>query len=301
MAKVIVTGANGQVGRELQVLAGHFPEFQFHFTSRFNLDITDEQAVQHFFNQHPADYCINAAAYTAVDRAEEEPEAAERTNALAPRYLAEACAQQNIPMLHFSTDYVYHNDVNRPLLESDETCPAGVYARTKLAGEQAALEAHSKTMILRTSWVYSVFGHNFVKTMLRLGRERDRLTVVYDQIGSPTHARSLARAAIAILQQYEQGAVPREQQHGIYNYSNEGVCSWYDFALAIFEMSGIDCEVAPILSKDFPTPAARPSYSVMDKSKFKAAFGLNIPHWRDDLKAMMTTLRSHEAAASSRE
>jgi len=287
MAKVIVCGANGQLGRELQVLASHYPEFQFLFTSRTNLDITDEQAVAHFFNQHPADYCINAAAYTAVDKAEEETAAAERANSLAPQLLAEACAQQDIPLLHFSTDYVYHNQLNRPLIETDPTEPKGVYGRTKLAGDQAALEAHNKTMVLRTSWVYSAFGNNFVKTMLRLGQERPQLRVVFDQIGTPTYARSLAKASLGILQQYEQGAVPPSQQQGVYHYSNEGACSWYDFAVAALAMQGIECPIEPIESKDFPTAAPRPFYSLLNKAKFKAAFGLAIPHWQDDLAQML--------------
>lgn len=293
MAKIVVTGANGQVGRELQVLADHYPEFQFHFTNQINLDVTDEQAVTRFFNEYPADYCINAAAYTAVDRAEEEAAAAEKVNAQAPQYLAQACAQLDIPLLHYSTDYVYHNGQNRPLLETDDTNPQSVYARTKLAGDQAALEAHRKVIVLRTSWVYSTFGHNFVKTMTRLGRERSKLRVVYDQIGSPTYARSLARASLGILQQFEQEAVPVAQQHGVYHYSNEGVCSWYDFAAAIFGQQQIECQLVPILSKDFPTAAKRPPFSLLDKTKFKEAFGFGIPHWQEDLKSMLQAYTRH--------
>lgn len=293
MATVVVTGANGQVGRELQVLANHYPAFQFHFTSEKNLDVTDEEAVVRFFNEYPPDYCINAAAYTAVDQAEEEAAAAESVNAHAPLYLAKACAALDIPLLHYSTDYVYHNTLNRPLRETDETHPKGVYARTKLAGDQAALDAHKKVIVLRTSWVYSSFGHNFVKTMIRLGREREQLRVVYDQIGSPTYARSLARASLGILQQFEQGAVPADRQHGVYHYSNEGVCSWYDFAAAIFELQQIECTLAPILSRDFPTRAERPPFSLLDKSKFKQAFGFHIPHWRADLTEMLQAYARH--------
>lgn len=293
MATVVVTGANGQIGRELQVLAHHYPEFQFHFTSKTNLDVTDESAVVRFFNEYPPSYCINAAAYTAVDKAEKEAAAAENVNAHAPLYLAKACAQLDIPLLHYSTDYVYHNGKNRPLRETDETHPHGVYARTKLAGDQAALDAHLKTIILRTSWVYSAFGHNFVKTMIRLGQERSQLRVVYDQIGSPTYARSLARASLGILQQFEQGAVPAEQQHGVYHYSSEGVCSWYDFAAAVFELQQIECPLEAILSRDFPTAAERPPFSLLDKSKFKQAFGFRIPQWREDLKEMLQVYARH--------
>jgi dTDP-4-dehydrorhamnose reductase len=291
MAKVIVTGANGQIGRELQVLASHYPEFQFHFCSRFNLDVTDEQAVQRLFNEYPADYCINAAAYTAVDRAESEPEAARKANTDAPGYLAKACAGLDIPMIHYSTDYVYHNALNRPLLETDPTSPKSVYADTKLEGDEAALAAHNRVIVLRTSWVYSAFGHNFVKTMLRLGRERDELRVVFDQIGSPTYARSLAQASLGILQQLKQGSLPAEAQHGVYHYSNEGVCSWYDFASAIFELEGLSCQIYPIRSEDFPTAAQRPPFSVLDKSRFKQAFGYAIPHWRTDLQKMLAALK----------
>lgn len=291
MAKVIVTGANGQIGRELQVLASHYPEFRFHFNSRFNLDVSDEQAVQRFFNEYPADYCINAAAYTAVDKAESEPEAARKANTDAPRYLAQACADLDIPLLHFSTDYVYHNDLNRPLLETDPTSPKGVYARTKLAGDEAALATHKRVIVLRTSWVYSAFGNNFVKTMLRLGQQKKELRVVFDQIGSPTYARSLAKASLGILQQLEQQSLPAEAQHGVYHYSNEGACSWYDFANAIFELEGLPCEVQPILSKDFPTAAQRPPFSVLDKSRFKQVFGYPIPHWKADLKKMLAALK----------
>jgi len=293
MATVLVTGANGQVGRELQVLANHYPAFQFHFTSEQNLDVTDEEAIVQFFNESPPNYCINAAAYTDVDKAEEEQTAAESVNTRAPLYLAKACARLDIPLLHYSTDYIYHNGLNRPLRETDEAHPKGVYARTKLAGDQAALDAHRKVIVLRTSWVYSTFGQNFVKTMLRLSKERDQLRVVYDQIGSPTYARSLARASLGILQQFEQDAVPPDQQHGVYHYSNEGVCSWYDFAAAIFELQQVKCRLEPILSRDFPTKAERPPFSLLDKSKFKQAFGFHIPHWRTDLEEMLQAYARH--------
>jgi dTDP-4-dehydrorhamnose reductase len=290
MAKILVTGANGQVGRELQVLAAQRSDVQFIFTNRSLLDITDGDAVEKFFNEQQPDYCINCAAYTAVDKAETETDLAKAVNVDAVQHLATQCHKHSAPFIHFSTDYVYHNGLNRPLREDDPTEPKGIYAQTKLDGEKAALKAHDHSLIVRTSWVYSTFGHNFVKTMLRLGGERDRLTVVFDQIGSPTYARSLADAMLKVIQLHRMGTVSREKWHGIYHYSNEGVCSWYDFAKAAIDAKGLGCEILPIESKDFPTPAQRPPFSLLNKAKFKSAFGLTIPHWQDDLKRMLGRL-----------
>ena len=285
--RILITGANGQLGREFRELQGGFPAFRFTFTGREVLDVTQEKAIREYFAANKFDYCINCAAYTAVDKAESEPEAARLGNVDAPRWLAGACARQGIPLVHYSTDYVYHNQQNTPFKEEDTTTPQSVYARTKLAGEEAAQSANPQTVILRTSWVYSSFGHNFVKTMLRLGRERDRLNVVFDQVGTPTYARGLAHATLEMIRKVEEGEVPRDKLQGIYHYSDEGVCSWYDFALAIFELAGIDCKVAPIETKDFPTAAARPPYSVLNKGKIKEVFGLEIRHWREALRGMI--------------
>lgn len=292
MARIIVTGSNGQVGRELQVLAGRYPEFQFLFTNRGLLDISDAEALARFFNEQPADYCINCAAYTAVDKAEEEPEAAQLVNTTAVGLLAEQCAKHGLPLIHFSTDYVYHNGLSRPLLETDPVSPQSVYAKTKLAGEQAATEVHDQVMVLRTSWVYSAFGHNFLKTMLRLGQERSQVKVVSDQIGSPTYAGRLAGACLKVIQQHAQGSVGPERWHQVYHYSNEGECSWYDFATAIMRLAELDCEVLPIETKDFPTLAARPPYSLLSKAAFRAAYHMDIPHWEADLERMMGIYRS---------
>lgn len=284
MSSILVTGANGQLGREFQVLAERYAGFAFTFTNRQVLDVTDEPAVFQFFTHNRFDYCINCAAYTAVDRAESEPDAARLGNVDAARWLAEGCARQGIPLIHYSSDYVYHNAQNIPLQEGDATTPRSVYAITKLEGEQAVRASNPLTMILRTSWVYSSFGHNFVKTMLRLGRERESLGVVFDQVGSPTYAHGLAQATLDILTKVDKGEVPKELLSGIYHYSDEGVCSWYDFALAIFEIAGIDCKVLPIETKDYPLPAHRPPYSVLNKSKIKAVWGLELKHWRERLR-----------------
>jgi len=286
MPNVLVTGAGGQLGQELQALAPAFPDFRFRFLRRTDLDIADEAAVQALFENHSFDWCINAAAYTAVDKAESEPEAAWRTNAEGPRTLARICRHHHTRLLHLSTDYVYHGSRNRPYQEGDPANPQSVYARTKLEGDLAALDQHPDTLILRTSWVYSTFGHNFVKTMLRLGAERPTLSVVYDQIGSPTYARDLAEAILHILG----GQHPPEALRGIYHYSNEGVASWYDFAHAIFEIRNLPCQVLPILTKDYPTPAARPPFSLLHKGKIRKTFALEIPHWRDSLRRCLHAL-----------
>jgi dTDP-4-dehydrorhamnose reductase len=288
MSTILITGAGGQLGQEFQALAPRYPSLRFIFADQQALDVTDRNAVARFFDQQALGGCINCAAYTAVDRAESEPEQAWRANAAAPQQLAQACAQQGIPLIHYSTDYVYHNEQNTPFKEEDPTTPRSVYARSKLSGELAALEANPLTMVIRTSWVYSSYGHNFVNTMLRLGRERDHLRVVFDQIGTPTYARGLAAATLDILAKVQASEMPPQALHGIFHYSDEGVCSWYDFALAIFELAGIDCHVTPIETKDYPTPAPRPPFSVLNKAKIKATFGIEIPHWRQRLAEMLS-------------
>lgn len=287
MTQILITGASGQLGQSFKKIKKHFPEFQLHFYDRKQLDITQNDAVQALFQSKAFDYCINCAAYTAVDRAESEQELAHQINVVGVENLARACQAKNTPLIHFSTDYVYHNQQNQPFKETDPTHPQSVYAQTKLAGEQAAQAIHNQVMIIRTSWVYAEFGHNFVATMLRLGRERDQLRVVFDQIGTPTYAGDLAKTILQIIQKVETGQVPNSSLNDIYHYSNEGVASWYDFALAIFEISGIDCQVEPIETKDFPTPASRPPFSLLNKGKIKSTFDLVIPHWRESLEAKL--------------
>lgn len=283
---ILLTGANGQLGQCFQAQAADFPFGPFLFADRQQLDISDARALKRFLAAHPnIRWCINCAAYTAVDKAESEPEQARAINATGPRNLARACAQRGIPLIHFSSDYVYHGRQNTPFVETDPTNPKGVYARTKLAGDRAVLHTHpGGGMVLRTSWVYAARGHNFVNTMLRLGAERPALNVVFDQVGTPTYAPDLSAAVLHIIAQVERGEVPRSALPGIWHYSNEGVCSWYDFAVAIFELAGMPCKVNPIESAAYPTPARRPPFSVLNKGRIKAAFGLHIPHWRDGLR-----------------
>ena len=282
MSKILVTGSNGQVGQELQFLSTQFPHMNFTFVDLAGLDITDADAVSALFAVGQFDYCINCAAYTAVDKAETDQALATAVNVSGVEYLAAACKATNCQLIHLSTDYVYHNTCNRPLVETDEVNPQSVYASTKLAGDLAALRILPQSLVIRTSWVYSSFGHNFVKTMQRLGRERDALGVVFDQIGTPTYARDLAQGILEIIDHTKKKETP--VAGGIYHYSNEGVCSWYDFALAIFELQNIDCQVKPIESREYPTPASRPPFSVLNKQKIKNTFDLAIPHWREGLK-----------------
>ncbi len=244
------------------------------------LDITRRQAVRRFLAENRPDWCLNCAAYTAVDRAESEPHLAWRANALGPRYLAESCASLGIPLVHFSTDYVYHGRHNLPLREDSPTHPRSVYARTKLAGDRAVLRHHPEAgMVIRTSWLYSPYGHNFAHTILRLGRERPALHVVFDQIGTPTYAPHLAHAVVQIIAQIVHQRLPHTAISGVWHYSNEGVCSWYDFAQCIADLKQLPCRIHPIRTAEYPTPAARPPFSVLDKAKIKAAFSLDISHW----------------------
>jgi dTDP-4-dehydrorhamnose reductase len=278
---ILVTGGNGQLGSELQFLTQTDTTFEYIFTDFEDLDITNSKALNTFFAANKPVFCINCAAYTAVDKAETEKVLCNKINNLGAANLAKACEQHGATMIHVSTDYVYHNDKqNRPFVESDKTSPKGVYAKTKLAGDNAVLKANNSAIVIRTSWVYSTFGHNFVKTMMKLGSERNELNVIFDQIGSPTYARDLASCILSIINQLHS---TKENLTGIYHFSNEGVTSWYDFACTIFDICKIECAVHPIETVQYPTPAARPPFSLLNKKKIKHVFGLHIRNWKDAL------------------
>lgn len=277
---ILVTGKNGQLGNELQQLAASFPFFDFVFTDRSSLDITNAEQVNNFFKENKIAYCINAAAYTAVDKAQAEKDAALLTNEKAVSNLALACQAHGSRLLHVSTDYVFDGQADQPYTEDHPVRPVNFYGETKLKGEEAAMQNPS-SIVIRTSWVYSKFGNNFVKTMLRLMADRDQLNVVSDQVGSPTYAADLAKALLHIIRTIHQNP---GMPGGIYHYSNEGVISWYEFAVAIQEMSGASCTISPIPTSAYPTPASRPAYSVLSKEKIKQTFSLHIPKWRDSLK-----------------
>ena len=273
---ILITGCRGQLGSELQLLEEQHPQHTFFNTDVAELDITNKRAVERFVIDHAIDGIVNCAAFTAVDRAEQDQQLCGLLNTLAPGYLAAAIEQRGGWLIQISTDYVYDGTNHRPYREDDPVCPNSTYGRTKLSGEEEARRQCSHTMIIRTAWLYSSFGNNFVKTMLRLGREREELGVIFDQIGTPTYARDLASAIFAII---SQGVEP-----GVYHYSNEGVTSWYDFTKAIHRLAGITtCHVRPLLTDEYPTPAARPHYSVLDKSKIKRDYALDIPYWEDSL------------------
>lgn len=272
----LITGSNGQLGTELSARLGD----QAYLTDYEDLDICDADAVAKFVAERDFTAIINCAAYTAVDAAEDNAEIAHRINAVGPANLASV----GLPIIHVSTDYVFDGKNHRPYREDDPTSPISVYGETKLAGELAVMENAQTAIIIRTAWLYSAHGNNFVKTMQRLGAERPTLNVVWDQVGTPCFAGDLAQAIVDILPQIKAG------QKGVYHFSNEGVCSWYDFAREIMEISGLDCEVGPIAAALYPTKATRPSYSVLDKSKIKADFNITIPHWKVSLKQCIEQL-----------
>jgi dTDP-4-dehydrorhamnose reductase len=286
--KILVTGAYGQLGNELRTLSEKDPTGQFLFTDLDTLDITDEKQIIYFLNRYNPGFVINCAAYTAVDQAETDEHNARLLNALAPGYLAKAAKNAGAGFLHISTDYVFDGQSFMPYKETNPVSPVSVYGRTKQEGEERCLTEYPGAVILRTSWLYSPFGNNFVKTMLRLGKEREELNVVFDQVGTPTYAADLARAILVIAGIFEKRR--EEYLPGIYHYSNEGVASWFDFAKAVFEMARISCRIVPVLSDQFPTPARRPHYSILDKTKIKTAFNLSIPYWRESLGICMNKL-----------
>ncbi|MCR4582831.1 MAG: dTDP-4-dehydrorhamnose reductase [Prevotella sp.] len=282
---ILITGCNGQLGNEMQLLEKSNPQHTYYNTDLQELDITNQQAVAEFVDEHQIDGIVNCAAYTAVDKAEDNEELCTLLNAEAPAFLAKAIGDRGGWMIQVSTDYVFDGTNHTPYTEEEDTCPNSVYGRTKLVGEFNVQKFCQQSMIIRTAWLYSTFGNNFVKTMIRLGREKPELGVIFDQIGTPTYARDLA---VAIFAAINKGVVP-----GIYHFSNEGVISWFDFTKAIHRLARItSCHVRPLHTAEYPTPAARPHYSVLDKTKIKQTYGIEIPYWETSLAECVKQLLS---------
>ncbi|MBQ8224743.1 MAG: dTDP-4-dehydrorhamnose reductase [Bacteroides sp.] len=280
---VLITGANGQLGNEMRTLSVENPQHIYYFTDVQELDICNETAVRSFVADNHIDCIVNCAAYTAVDKAEDNEELCNLLNHVASGYLAQAAEEVGASLIQVSTDYVFDGTGHTPYTEDMAPCPNSVYGRTKLAGEEVVLKYCSRSMVIRTAWLYSIYGNNFVKTMIRLGKEREALGVVFDQIGTPTYANDLARAIYTAI---NQGIVP-----GIYHFSNEGVCSWYDFTKSIHRLAGITtCKVSPLHTDEYPAKAPRPAYSVLDKTKIKKTFGIEIPHWEESLNNCISQL-----------
>lgn len=289
--RILVTGKNGQLGRSIQklvnadvVIDNNHSSNEFIFVGREELDLSSENSISHYFdNNDKVDIIINCAAYTQVDKAEQEAGLANQINHVAVKQLASIANNQQARLIHISTDYVFNGRQCQPYIETDNVDPQGVYGKTKLSGEQA-IQNHLKSnaIIIRTSWIYSEYGNNFVKTMLKLGNELECLNIIFDQVGTPTYAGDLAKAILFIVRSNTFSQIGFKTQ--IYNFSNEGVCSWYDFAKTIFELTNTQCQVNPIETKDYPTPGTRPHYSVLNKAKIKKKYNLIIPYWKDSLK-----------------
>jgi len=288
--KILIIGANGQLGQSIKAIQLNYHNYQITFITRKECDLSLPESINNFFSNQQFEVIINCAAYTAVDKAESDTELASLINETAVEALASVAKKQAAILIHISTDYVFNGENFRPYVETDTTCPQSVYGKTKLKGEQAIQAINPLGLIIRTSWVYSEYGNNFLKTMLKLGQDRDELGVIFDQIGTPTYASDLAKAILDIVSEPN-----LKQQHPdfkIFHYSNEGVCSWYDFAKAIFELSSIDCQLNAIETKDYPTAAKRPHYSLLNKAKIKQTFNLKIPYWKDALQQCLNQLNN---------
>jgi len=286
MKQILVTGAKGQLGQEISKLSKNYPEYTFFFTDVDELDITRIVHIEDFLEQHKIDIILNCAAFNSVDGAEKEEDKAFLINSIAVKYLTQLAKKNDIFYIHVSTDYVFDGMSNVPYAESDQANPLSVYARSKHEGETQVSNTLDKALIFRTSWLYSSHGNNFVKTILKYGREKKQLNVVCDQIGTPTYTEDLARAILHFIPRYNEIT-----DIEIFHYSNEGVASWYDFAKAIIDLSGLDCIVKPVETKDYPLPAHRPFYSVLNKSKIKSFLNIDIPHWRDSLENCLNNLK----------
>ena len=285
--RILITGCNGQLGNEMQLLEKENPQHTYFNTDVAELDITDQTAIEAFVEAHQIDGIVNCAAYTAVDKAEDNEALCQKLNAEAPAYLAHAVDQRGGWMIQISTDYVFDGTQHTPYVEDDDTCPNSVYGKTKLVGELNVQKLCKQSMIIRTAWLYSTFGNNFVKTMIRLGQEKPELGVIFDQIGTPTYARDLAAAIFTAI---NKGVVP-----GVYHFSNEGVISWYDFTKAIHRLAGITtCHVRPLHTAEYPTPANRPHYSVLDKTKIKQTYQMEVPYWEESLRECIEKLMNEK-------
>jgi dTDP-4-dehydrorhamnose reductase len=288
MGRILITGSNGQLGSEIRKLSSSFPQLVLSYTDVDELDISNYQSLETFIKANSIEMLINCGAYTNVDKAESDVVTAYKVNAEAPKFMAELSKKYQFPIIHVSTDYVFDGKSESPYRETDPVGPVTQYGKSKLAGEQYLIDSY-KTVIIRTSWLYSTFGHNFVKTIIRLSNEKSELKVVNDQFGSPTYAEDLAKTILALAHLYytsESSFIA-----GIYHYSNEGECSWYEFAKEILSMNRSDCKIIPVTSAEFPSAAKRPSYSLMDKTKIKTTFGIEIPHWKESLRRMLNLLR----------
>jgi dTDP-4-dehydrorhamnose reductase len=287
---ILVTGANGQLGNEMRIVSKNSSD-RYIFTDVEELDILDKKAVMDCVRREKIDVVVNCAAYTNVDKAEDEPALAEKLNATAVGYLAEACKDNDATLVHISTDYVFGgNEGNTPRTETEPANPTGAYGRTKLLGERAIEKVGCKHIIIRTAWLYSEFGNNFVKTMRKLTAERDTLKVVFDQVGTPTYALDLAKVIEVFIEKLKNANGQKPIANGIYHFSNEGVTSWYDFAKEICELSGNKCDIQPCHSDEFPSKVKRPSYSVLDKTEIKNKLNITIPHWKESLKKCISKL-----------
>lgn len=287
--KILVTGANGQLGKELQDLVLSYAQFEFVFLSREDMPIHHFELVRNFFKTLKPHYCINCAAYTAVDRAESEQDLAFQINGEAVGVLAAVCKTHNCKFIHISTDYVFNGEATYPYTENFPTDPVNSYGASKLEGEKQAIQLDPACIIIRTSWVYSSHGKNFVKTMIRLMNEKDQVSVINDQLGSPTYAADLAEAILKVIADSQ--VQTDRWMPGIYNFSNEGVITWYEFAVAIKEIINSACEVKPITTSEYPTPAKRPAYSVLNKSKIQNVFGIQLKDWKESLKICITKMQ----------
>ncbi|MDC0088721.1 dTDP-4-dehydrorhamnose reductase [Porticoccaceae bacterium] len=286
---ILVIGSTGQLGQSIQSITAGYPEYEFVFANRKQLDLSDEVSITKFFERKTFDIIINCAAHTAVDKAESEPGLANQINHLAIEQITNIAKQDHTKLIHISTDYVFSGTQCRPYIETDEVAPHGVYGKTKLQGEQAIQKTlKTNAIIIRTSWLYSEYGNNFFKTMIKLGQDRDNLNVIFDQVGTPTYAKDLAKAIMSIIKSQEFNQT--DFTTNIVHFSNEGVCSWYDFAKTIFELTNIQCQVSPIETINYPTPATRPYYSVLNKAKIKKTYHLAIPYWKDSAKRCLTAL-----------